>query len=197
MGEPKFDQPLSRSTVELLALARQGQEWAWDEIFRRYRPLLTRWAHRRLPLNARERYDTDDLVQETLLRAHQKLGSFEPRRDGSFLAYTRKILMRKILDEVRRRNRRPERVGIDAAVPDPSPGPLESAVKKDDYERYERALAKLRPSYRAAIVLRVEFKCQYDFIATELGLKTPEAARQVVKRAMLQLARVMNEKKAW
>lgn len=80
------------STVSLLARFRAGDEIARDRLLARYLPILRRWAHGRLPSYARQLADTDDLVQVSLLRAFNHMGSFEPRREGAFLLYLRRIL---------------------------------------------------------------------------------------------------------
>jgi hypothetical protein len=56
------------STVELLARARAGDEAALNEVFARAIPLVKRWASGRLPRWARDMIDTDDLVQETVVK---------------------------------------------------------------------------------------------------------------------------------
>lgn len=56
------------STVHLVERARAGDQEAVDRLFARYLIPLRRWATGRLPKWARDMTDTDDLVQETLLR---------------------------------------------------------------------------------------------------------------------------------
>src|SRR5262245_8401426 len=98
-----------QSTAELLALIRQGHEPAREALLRRYLPVLRQWAHGRLPADARGMMDTDDLVQNALIRVTHHLDDFESRHEGSFLAYVRKILLNLIRDEIRRTRRRPQR----------------------------------------------------------------------------------------
>ncbi len=57
--------------------------------------------------SGRDLADTDDLVQNTLLRALDQVRSFEPRREGAFLSYLRRILLNQVKDEIRRLTRRP------------------------------------------------------------------------------------------
>src|SRR5262249_58923219 len=86
---PEAVEPQSslENTTVLLSRARGGDAQARDALFARFLPVLTRWAHRRLPNRARDLSDTDDLVQVTLVRALHRLAQFEPRREGAFLAY--------------------------------------------------------------------------------------------------------------
>src|SRR5881409_4105368 len=90
------------STASLLARVRAGDEEARARLVVRYRTLLRRWAHGRVPPRVRALIDTEDVVQETLLRALEKAGRFEPRREGAFLAYLRTILLNEIRAALRR-----------------------------------------------------------------------------------------------
>jgi DNA-directed RNA polymerase specialized sigma24 family protein len=57
--------------------------------------------------SARDLRDTDDLVQDTLLRAFKRLETFENRGEGAFLAYLRQSLLNAIRDDLRRAVTRP------------------------------------------------------------------------------------------
>ncbi len=59
----------THSSLELLVRAQDGDEVARNELCARYLPRLRRWAHGRLPIWAREHLDTEDIVQDTLLRS--------------------------------------------------------------------------------------------------------------------------------
>src|SRR5215471_10859388 len=95
-------------TATLLVRVRAGDSAATEQLFRRFRPLLHRWAHGRLPAFVRDGgEETDDLVQNSLVRALNKLGVFESRHEGAFFAYLRQIVLNEIRDRVRRFRRRP------------------------------------------------------------------------------------------
>ena len=94
--------PKLESTATLLAKVKDGDEVARDQLCATYLPMLKRWAHGRLPDYARDLAETDDMVQNTLIRALNKLDSFSALREGAFLAYLRKILLNNIRMEIRR-----------------------------------------------------------------------------------------------
>ena len=183
----------SESTATLLARVRGGDLGARERLLKRYLPLLRRWAHGRLPARARDIADTDDLVQNTLMRALGRLGEFEPRREGAFLSYLRQILLNQIRDEIRRAHRRPERESLKDQVCDEGPSPLDQAVGRETMERYERGLAQLSEDYREAIILRLEFGYSCEEVAEALGRSSANAARQLVGRALVRLAQVLHE----
>jgi RNA polymerase sigma-70 factor (ECF subfamily) len=177
------------SSVELLRRAQGGDHAARNRLFQRYLPVLRRWASGRLPQGARDLSNTDDLVQDCIMRAIRHLDDFEPRHDGAFLAYLRQILANRVLEEIRKARNRPVRPGNDAEVADDSPSQLETVIGWENLERYESALARLKPEDRCAIVLRVEFAYDYPALARALGKPSPNAARMAVMRALMRLAR--------
>ena len=183
----------SESTASLLARVRGGDLDAREPLLKRYLPLLRRWAHGRLPARARDMADTDDLVQNTLLRALGRLEEFEPRREGAFLSYLRQILLNQVRDEIRRAHRRPEREYLKDQVCDEGPSPLDQAIGRETMQRYERGLAQLSQDHREAIILRLEFGYSCEEIAEALGRSSANAARQLLGRALVRLAQVLHE----
>ena len=82
---------------------------------------------------------------------------------------------------------------VDSKVPDESPSPLEEAIGSETTERYERALARLKPEDREAIVARVEMGyASYEALAEALGKPSPDAARKAAQRALIRLATEMS-----
>ena len=129
------------ATSELLHLAKQGDARARDALLARYLPRLRRWASGRLPIFARSLLDTQDLVQETLVRVLEGLDRIEVRGPGGFQAYVRQAVLNRIRDQVRWAARRPGPDGVPEEMRDPAPSPLEHAIGADVLARYERALA--------------------------------------------------------
>lgn len=177
------------TTASLLARVRDGDELASDRLVGRYLPILRRWAAGRLPPRARGMTDTDDLVQVTLLRALDRVKDFEPRREGAFLAYLRRILQNQIRDQIRSAGRRP---GTEELREEIAPS-LEQTVGRERLADYEKALEQLAPEQQEAVVLRIEFGFTHREVAEAIGSPSPNAARMTVARALVRLAEVMNE----
>ncbi len=191
---PRPDRPGTAppdSTAVLFERIHAGDDEAREELFRRFHPLLRRWAHGRLPVHARGLADTDDLVQVTLLRALNRLDAFEPRREGAFLAYLRHILLNTVREELRRSVRKPAGRETDPEQPADAPSPLEQAVGRDAVERYEAALAELPPDQREAVMLRIEFDYGYAEIAAALDRPSANAVRMTISRALVRIAERM------
>jgi RNA polymerase sigma factor (sigma-70 family) len=189
-GTLKAEQALD-STFELVEQAKAGDRDAVDRLFARYLPGLRRWASGRLPRWSRDLMETDDLVQETVIRAVKRLDAFESRHQGALLAYLRQAIVNRVRDEIRRSTRTPQVTGLDDNYPDYAASPLEAAIGSETVKRYEAALGRLSAEQREAIVARVEMDCSYQEVAQALGKPSPDAARMAVSRALLRLAQEM------
>ena len=186
MDETRLD-----TTVDLVARVKSGDRDALDRLCSRFLPGLRRWASGRLPRWTRDLMDTDDVVQETVVRAMNRIGAFEARHEGALQAYLRQAVVNRIRDEVRRATRAPEAVGLNDNLSDHAASPLEEAIGHEALERYEAALGRLKPEEREAIVARIEMEWSYHEVAQALGKPSADAARMAVSRALLRLAEEM------
>lgn len=175
----------------LVERARSGDSSAREQLARRCIEALNRFAAGRVPRGVRGRLDTDDLVQHAVMRAFERLDTFERRGHGSFLANLRTIVLNQIRDEARRLSTRAPHQDVGDELQESGPSPLEAAIGKDFVQAYEHALGRLSAAHREAIVLRLEMGYSYEEIAEALGSASPNAARMVVVRALLKLSREM------
>jgi RNA polymerase sigma-70 factor (ECF subfamily) len=183
-------------TIELVLRARNGDRLAVEALLERCLPSLKRWAHGRLPLAARGSLDTADLVQETALHVLRRLDQFEPRHVGAMQAYLRMAVINRIRDEVRKVTRQPPPLELADEPPSDLESPLEGAIKAEAYERYRRALAHLDTRDREMIVARLEAQWSAQEIAQRFGLRTADAARMAVGRALRRLTDRLTPPKA-
>jgi DNA-directed RNA polymerase specialized sigma24 family protein len=99
------------STVDFatsLSLLRRMQETngkpedrqaAWNVFVDRYGPIILRWC-RRFEL---KEDDAADVLQETLLKLHEKLKQYQPQKDKTFRGWLKKLVSRTVIDALRRR----------------------------------------------------------------------------------------------
>src|SRR5580692_7419834 len=85
----------------LVRLAREGDDSAREELFRRYRSDAFRYAYRQLG----HEQDALDVVQESMLKAFAGLGDFDGR--SGFRTWLLRIVINTAFDWGRRRKRRP------------------------------------------------------------------------------------------
>lgn len=179
--------PPADETVDLVNRVRGGDQDALAILMARFLPRLRRWASGRMPIPLRDLADTSDFVQDVLLQSFQKVGHLEADREGGLQAYLRQAVLNRIRDEFRRFRRRPETVELDDALQDEAPSPLETAIGRAALERYETALATLRPIDREAVIARLELGFTYEEVAALLGKPSANAARMAVERALVRL----------
>jgi RNA polymerase sigma factor (sigma-70 family) len=179
------------STATLLARVRNGDHEARERLVRRYLVLLQRWAHGRVPPRARRFADTDDLVQTTLMRALGAVQHFEPRREGAFLAYLRKILLNQLRTVVQRADGGPPLRSLTDTLEGARPSPLEEAIGSEAMEAYEAALDCLTEDQREAVVLRIEMGLSFQDVADATESPSADAARMLVARGLARLSERM------
>lgn len=183
--------PPVETTSHLLHRARSGDNRALEVLCARYLPRLNRWARGRLPPRCGGSVDTDDLVQESLVRTLDRLESFEPEHPGAFEAYLRMAIVNRIRNEVRKVSVAPHVTDLDGREPDRAPSPLEHTIGHDAYDHFERALAGLGEDDRAIIFLRFELEMTHEEVARSLSKPSSDAARKSVSRAIVRLAKEM------
>ena len=174
-------------TMELMIRARGGDRTAMEALLERCLPPLKRWAHGRLPPVARGRLDTGDLVQEAALHVLGNLDTFEPRHVGAMQAYLRQSVINRIRDEIRRIVRQPPPLELPDDHPSDRTSPLEFAIQAEAYEHYRDALSHLSAKDRELVVGRIEVQWSLAEIAHRFGLRTVDAARMAVNRAVKRL----------
>ena len=184
--------PDLESTGDLLIRIRGGDRHARDVLIRRYMNVLRRMAHGRLPRRARGLLDTDDLVQLTLASALKHMETFEPRREGAFLAWLRQILFNKITDAARQVRTCPEEEPLDDDLPDEHrSSPLQVRIGAEQLEAYEKALGDLSEQQREAVIMRLEMGSTYEQIAVAVDSPSANAARMLITRALIRMAERM------
>lgn len=182
----------NESTASLLSRTRAGDREALEQLAARFRPRLQRLAHGRLPARARDVLDTEDLVHSTLVKALNHVQSFVPQHEGAFLGYLRQTLLNEIRQEIRRVDRRPNKDTLPEELAAAERSPLDEAIGRDVMARYEAALQTLSETQRAAVLLRLEFGFSHEQIAAACDCPSANAARMMVKRALLALAAEMD-----
>ena len=172
------------STVTLLPLAAKGDRRAVENLIGRMRPYLRRFGHGRLPGWARSRAETEDLVQESLIRALKHLPRFENQTIKDFRAWLHTVFRNLVTDE----KRFVGRVGVGRELPadvkDPALSPEEQAVEQANAGVFERALQRLEAGDRLCIVYRLQHGYSFQELADELGKPSTDAARMTYNRAL-------------
>lgn len=180
------------TTAALVKGAQIGRSSARNALFHRFVPRLRRMAAGRLGAAGIGIFDLEDIVQESLIRAFSHLDRFQPRCDGAFLYYVRRILINVIAEQGRRLKRRPAAAGLDVEPAASRPSPVEEAVGAELWESYQSAVERLPETQREAVVLYVECGMEFGEIAAALESPSADAARMLVARGLRKLAEKMH-----
>ena len=180
------------TTMELVVRAREGDRMAVEALLQRCLPVADALGARQAARRPRAAsLDTGDLVQEAALHALRRLDVFEPRHVGAMQAYLRQSVINRIRDEVRRVTRHPAPVELPPDHAADATSPLEAAIEAESYERYRKALSTMNPRHREIVVARVELQWSLAEIAQRFGMRTADAARMAVSRALKRLSSEM------
>ena len=176
------DPPMPADLADLVALAKEGDHQAFEELVRRtYSDSYTL----ALRLTGDED-DARDVVQESYLRAYRGLKRF--RGDAQFTTWLYRITANCASNQLRRRARhRHEELDEELGpVVDASHDPAALADVADLRSRVEGALEELPPRLRAVVVLRDIYDLSHEAIAAELGI-SESAAKVRLHRARRKL----------
>jgi RNA polymerase sigma-70 factor (ECF subfamily) len=181
--------PLSTlSDPEVVTLARKGSEAAYRELLSRYERPVFSLVFRMV----RDRETAEDLSQETFIKVLNNLDRYSP--EFKFSSWLFKIANNLTIDHLRRR--RVDTISIakatSIAVVSASESPLEELESRELGTAIERAIGKLRPEYRACIMLRHVEDKSYEEIAeiVKLPLGT---VKTYIHRARHELRAALGE----
>ena len=165
------------SDQAVVECARDGEEAAYRELLRRYQRPVFSLIYRMV----RDRELAEDLAQETFVKVLNALDRYRP--EYKFSSWVFKIANNAAIDHLRRKEldtlsleggpdaTTPERVeATTLQLGDPSESPLEELEARELGSAIERAIGRLRPEYRACIMLRHVEGRSYDEIAEILEL---------------------------
>jgi len=170
---------------ELVRSTLHGDARAFTELVDRHAAACLRYATRMLG----ERSDAEDVAQESFLRAHRALASYDARLPFRTWLFT--ILINRCRTAMARRAKRQRRVIADEAA-------LESAMIDDGRRgadlrgEIEWAVSLLAPEQREAFLLRHVEDLSYEEMATATGAGV-SALKMRVKRACERLKILLGE----
>jgi RNA polymerase sigma-70 factor, ECF subfamily len=174
---------------EVIARVLAGETELYEIIMRRYNERLYRVARAIL----RDDGESEDVMQDTYVRAYQKLASFEGR--SSFATWLTRIAVNEALQRLKKRNHMQPIDGEDhimelAALGD---SPEQSYGRQEITGILEQAIAALPDSYRTIFMLREVEEMSTEETAEALDL-TEENVRIRLHRARGLLKRFLMEK---
>ena len=151
----------------LVAKAVSGDLHAFEELVNRHKMSVYRLA-RSITGN---HDDADDAAQETFIRVHRSLSSFDT--DRSFKAWIRRITFNTSLNVLRGTSNRKKPIVVSHTehVADLSPNPEQVVETRDTGSHLHEAIESLTAELRATFILRANEEMSYREIARITGVK--------------------------
>ncbi len=175
-----------------------GDAAAWEEIVQRYNRRIYNICYR----FAGSADDAQDLTQEVFIKMYRTLNSYAVER-GAFMTWVTTITRNLLVDHFRKSKQDRMTDSLDAApseredamplsqhVPDKAPPPDARVQSREAREAVHRALQRLSPELREAVILRDLQDMDYREIAAVL--KVPEGTvKSRINRGRAELARLL------
>jgi RNA polymerase sigma-70 factor (ECF subfamily) len=163
----------------VLFAARAGADWAWERIYSDLAGPVVGY------LRVHGAADPEDVAGEVFLQVVRDLPRFEPGREDperDFRAWVFTIVHRRLLDERRRRTRKPT-----AALPEgfdlPGGDVADDATTRLDRRLVVELLGELPADQRSVLLLRILGDMTIEEIASAVG-KRPGAVKALQRRAL-------------
>jgi RNA polymerase sigma-70 factor, ECF subfamily len=188
---------LSEEDSRILRGLRAGIEEAYEELIERYEQQLYGMVYRLLG----NQNDACDVVQEVFLKVFRTINSF--REQSSLKTWIYRIAVNEVHNhrrwfarhcrrEVSFEGEREESMHAVEYAADPGRSPFDQALDSENRALIERALTKLNPVFRTAVVLRDIQNLGYEEIAEilQVSLGTVKSrilrGREALRRELTQ-----------
>src|SRR5215207_6255920 len=171
----------------VLEAARARADWAFEVLYRDLAPSVIGY------LRGQGAPEPEDAASEVFVGMVRNIGSFEGD-ERAFRTWVFSIAHRRLIDQRRRRARRPERITDPSKLTDRA---LKTEALRPGQEIQARlpgpparALLELSPDQRAVILLRVVADISVAEVAQILG-KSQGAVKTLQRRALRALAKTL------
>jgi len=176
---------------ELMRRCLAGDDSAWEALLR---------VHTRKIYNLCYRFtgrpgEAEDLTQEVFIKIFQTLKTFDAAQ-GAFSTWLARVARNHLVDHYRRTKKdrvtsslEDEPGGLEEK-PSPTVEPVAQVESRERKELLQRALDRLSPDLREAVVLRDLQDLDYGEIAQVLGVPAG-TVKSRINRGRLELARVI------
>ena len=174
------------------ATTHPASNQALDRMYERCTPRLLSYIRLKLGRTLRERLESRDILQATLLKSFQHLVVFRGSDGQSLMAWLARIADREIVDRADYHHRQRRDAGRESPVDDHPEltarvrSVLSQVIIEEEAGELEAALDSLSDAHRQIILLRKFEDLPFKDIAQRLG-KSEDACRMLLARAMTAL----------
>jgi RNA polymerase sigma-70 factor (ECF subfamily) len=172
---------------------------ALDRLYERCAPKLLSYIRLKLGRSLRERLESRDILQATLLKSFAHIGEFKGANGQTFMAWMARIAEREIVDRADYHQRQRRDAGRESPIDDHhdlrarTRSILSRVILDEQAAALEQALETLGDAHREIILLRKFEDLPFREIAVRLG-KSEDACRMLLARAMTALTLALAER---
>ena len=191
-----------QQTGVLVRRCLAGDAGAWEDIVRAYNRRIYNLCYRftSSPDNA------EDLTQEVFIKVYRTLASYDVEK-GAFTTWVTTLTRNLLVDHFRRsrmdrltesidagRTEEDDSVSLSERLPDRGPSPADRLASQETQKMVQRALARISPDLREAVILRDLQDMDYKEISKVL--RVPEGTvKSRINRGRTELARLLSRNK--
>jgi len=189
-------------TQVVVALVRRciaGDAEAWEQLVRQHSRRIYNICYR----FTGSAENADDLAQEVFIKIYRTLTSFDPDR-GAFTTWVTTMTRNLLVDHFRKTKQERATDSLDAGlgdeedsatlgdrIQDSAPSADDRIQRRETQEMVQKAIQKLSPELREAVILRDLQDMDYKDIAS--ALKVPEGTvKSRINRGRMELAKILS-----
>ncbi len=185
--------------ASLVRRCNAGDAVAWEEIVQRFNRRIYNICYRFTGSSD----EAEDLAQEVFIKMYRTLKSYDADK-GALMTWVATLTRNLLVDHFRKSkqdrltdsmdeplSQEDEGLSLASQLPDTAPSPDARLQTREAQEMVQRALRKLSPELREAVILRDLQDMDYRDIA--LALKVPEGTvKSRINRGRTELARLLS-----
>ncbi len=189
IDDPSAGLMATASDESLVELAQKGRHWAYVELCKRHRNLVSGIVQQ----ITKNSHDTEDVLQDCWMKAFVHIKRFDGR--SSFSTWVTRIAINSALMILRKRRWHLEASLDDQGdsdlsrlleITEPSDDPEEHLIRSERLSRVRQAIQSLPPTLRNVTEIRGLLDISVQEVATAAGLSIP-ATKSRLKRARFAL----------
>ena len=191
-----------QQTGVLVRRCLAGDAGAWEDIVRAYNRRIYNLCYRFT--NSAD--NAEDLTQEVFIKVYRTLASYDVEK-GAFTTWVTTLTRNLLVDHFRRsrmdrltesidagRAEEDDSVSLSERLPDRGPSPADRLASQETQKMVQRALARISPDLREAVILRDLQDMDYKEISKVL--RVPEGTvKSRINRGRTELARLLSRNK--
>ena len=197
-------------TLTLIRKAQEGDRQAFERLFERYYPRVSKIVRARSGPELRRHLETEDILQNSMVEAIRSFEDYRIRGDAGFIHWLAGIVQNRILAARRdagreKRDRRGE-AALDHIMRCLSTGslsfepaetealPIDKVADREHEEIVTECLHDLKESHREVVLLRCYAGASWEEAANLIGCSSPDAARVLYYRATGELKKAVERR---